>query len=362
MAKCVWTRASACVYACRNGCVRLWCWQVELAENLLSLEVIYGDTDSIMINTRCSDLAQVKRIGNQVKREVNKLYKTLEIDIDGVYKMMLLLKKKKYAALAVKEDAKGNEIGTVAEKKGLDLVRRDWCVLSRDVGSKVLDVILSGMPCEQVVEKIHAIMRKVAESVRADKLNLGQYVITKGMSKAPRDYPNVAALPHVQVALRLLKMGKHVNVGDHIPFVICLPEAASPPASSPHQVATPVAQGAGGAPSSTSTTAPSSPTPVNSAAAKSSGATPSPAARAAEASGTATSDSGAAGAGAGAGAGASVAASTPAPTTPPRAAPSSKKQGFAMRARYVGTCPPRRCFSTPPLFALIVCWLCHAVP
>ena len=32
---------------------------------------------------------------HQVKSEVNKLYRLLEIDIDGVYKSMLLLKKKK---------------------------------------------------------------------------------------------------------------------------------------------------------------------------------------------------------------------------------------------------------------------------
>jgi hypothetical protein len=41
-----------------------------------------------------------------VKREVNALYTELEIDLDGVFKSMLLLKKKKYAALLV-TDAKG---------------------------------------------------------------------------------------------------------------------------------------------------------------------------------------------------------------------------------------------------------------
>lgn len=50
---------------------------------------------------------QVKEIGNQVKREVNKLYRSLELDLDGVFKSMLLLKKKKYAALVVVEHADG---------------------------------------------------------------------------------------------------------------------------------------------------------------------------------------------------------------------------------------------------------------
>lgn len=37
----------------------------------------------------------------QVKRAVNKRYKLLEIELDGIYKSMLLLKKKKYAAMKV---------------------------------------------------------------------------------------------------------------------------------------------------------------------------------------------------------------------------------------------------------------------
>lgn len=32
----------------------------------MHLDVIYGDTDSIMINTNSTDLAEVKKIGNKV--------------------------------------------------------------------------------------------------------------------------------------------------------------------------------------------------------------------------------------------------------------------------------------------------------
>jgi len=38
-------------------------------------------------------------MGKRLKVEVNCLYKCLEIEIDGVFKSLLLLKKKKYAAL-----------------------------------------------------------------------------------------------------------------------------------------------------------------------------------------------------------------------------------------------------------------------
>lgn len=61
----------------------------------MNLDVIYGDTDSIMINSNTRDLKEAEKIAQRVKSEVNKLYQLLEIDVDGIYKAMLLLRKKK---------------------------------------------------------------------------------------------------------------------------------------------------------------------------------------------------------------------------------------------------------------------------
>ena len=84
-----------------------------------------------MIFTNSNELSQVKRIGNEFKKIVNKRYNLLEIEMDGFYKRMLLLKKKKYAAIAVEE--KNGSISETMETKGLDQVRRDWCGLSQEV-------------------------------------------------------------------------------------------------------------------------------------------------------------------------------------------------------------------------------------
>ena len=84
-----------------------------------------------MINTNTDKLPDVKKIGNDFKRAVNKRYNLLEIEMDGFFQRMLLLKKKKYAALAVEE--KDGKLVHSIEMKGLDLVRRDWCGLSHDV-------------------------------------------------------------------------------------------------------------------------------------------------------------------------------------------------------------------------------------
>lgn len=84
-----------------------------------------------MINTNTTQLDEVKPIAEKFKTTVNGRYKLLEIEMDGLYQRMLLLKKKKYAALLSFE--KNGKQETVVETKGLDMVRRDWCELSQDV-------------------------------------------------------------------------------------------------------------------------------------------------------------------------------------------------------------------------------------
>lgn len=83
----------------------------------MNYDVIYGDTDSIMINTNCLEYDEVMKIGIKIKQEINKLYKQVELDIDGVFKYLLLLKKKKYAAVTLSKDRNG-ELQTHQEHKG----------------------------------------------------------------------------------------------------------------------------------------------------------------------------------------------------------------------------------------------------
>jgi len=84
-----------------------------------------------MVNTNSEDLETVKSIAATIKKLVNSKYRLLELEMDGAFKRLLLLTKKKYAALVVHE--KGADIETQVETKGLDVVRRDWCGLSHDV-------------------------------------------------------------------------------------------------------------------------------------------------------------------------------------------------------------------------------------
>lgn len=198
-----------------------------IAESV-SMDVIYGDTDSIMISTHTNDYSKVREMGLELKKKINKSFNELEIDIDGIFKSLLLLQKKKYAALVCSGPQRPD--GTVPverQEKGLDLVRRDWAVIASETGKKILDCIFDqdGIRAKEgveVVEGLQAILKSVGESIRNGKRSPEEFAITKSMTKRPQDYPDAASQPHVQVALQLMKEGVHIAVGEAIQYVICV--------------------------------------------------------------------------------------------------------------------------------------------
>lgn len=74
-----------------------------------------------------TELAEALRISAEFKKAVNDRYKLLEIDLDSVFQRLLLLQKKKYAALKVEDGTR-----TTIEIKGLDMKRREYCTLSKN--------------------------------------------------------------------------------------------------------------------------------------------------------------------------------------------------------------------------------------
>ncbi|OWR43101.1 putative DNA polymerase alpha catalytic subunit [Danaus plexippus plexippus] len=187
----------------------------------LNYEVVYGDTDSLMINTNCLDYDYVFKIGNDLKREINKKYKQIELDIDGVFKYLLLLKKKKYAAVVVSKSKSGEFIYN-QEHKGLDIVRRDWSQLAAEAGKFILTQILSEQTADERLESIQNHLNKLKEDLVNSKMPLSLLTITKQLTKNPNEYADKNNQPHVQVALRLnSKNSRRFKKGDIVPYIIC---------------------------------------------------------------------------------------------------------------------------------------------
>lgn len=189
----------------------------ELAESK-ALQVIYGDTDSVMINANVDNVQDAFKVGQEFKSAVNERYRLLEIDIDNVFRRILLQAKKKYAAInLIESDGKFIE---KMEVKGLDMKRREYCGLSKEISSRLLNEILSGDDTELSIQRIHDYLREVAGKMREQKIQAQKYIIFTQLGKAPKDYPNADSMPQVQIALRELARGKTVRKGDVISYII----------------------------------------------------------------------------------------------------------------------------------------------
>ncbi|CAG9863485.1 unnamed protein product [Phyllotreta striolata] len=195
----------------------------------MCLDVVYGDTDSLMINTNVLDYDQVFKVGVKIKQEVNKLYKQVELDIDGVFKYLLLLKKKKYAAVTLTKSLSGELVAT-KEYKGLDIVRRDWSQLSSETGKLVLEHLLSDQSSDEKIKNIYDHLATIKSDLIEGKIPIPLLVITKQLNKAPHMYTDKNSMPHVQVALRYNQKSRdHFRMGDTVPYVICTDNTGNGP-------------------------------------------------------------------------------------------------------------------------------------
>lgn len=181
--------------------------------------VIYGDTDSIMVDTKASDYSKAIDVGKELRKVVNEQYRELEIDIDNVFQRMLLVAKKKYAALEMKL-LKDGTTETKMEIKGLDMVKRGFCDLAKDTSRYVLDKIL-GEPDFQVAENsILEHLEKLVNSMKAGEIKLPKYLIRTRLGKDPAAY-NQSQIPTVvAIALRRRQKGDLVTKGDVIQYVV----------------------------------------------------------------------------------------------------------------------------------------------
>ena len=189
-----------------------------LAESL-GVRVVYGDTDSVMVDTGCDTMKEALKFAEDFRKRVNDRYKLLEIGIDNVFKKMLLHAKKKYAAVNCTLNAEGKE-ETSLEVKGLDMKRREYCPLSKEVSIFILKKVLGDNDPEEALNSIYEYLEGITTKINDNKIPMVKLKINTRLSKDPMQYPGGKTMPAVQVALRLRDQGKIVKAGSVITFII----------------------------------------------------------------------------------------------------------------------------------------------
>jgi len=97
-------------------------------------EVIYGDTDSVMIKFGVNTLEEAMKLGKESSEHVSTFFKApIKLEFEKVYYPYLLMKKKRYAGVIWTKPEKYDKI----DAKGIESVRRDNCGLVKDLIDKV---------------------------------------------------------------------------------------------------------------------------------------------------------------------------------------------------------------------------------
>lgn len=180
----------------------------------MGMQVIYGDTDSIMIHTKYKGsnacYKQAVASAMDLVKKINSKYQHVEIEFEKAFKKLLLYTKKKYAALVY------SRTGSFTEYKGLDLLRRDFCKASRDLCKAVIDIILADDEQQKAAvtaaaqpstpsstEQVYAVCYRCADSL--PRLPTSEFAIFTSLNKDLSAYNKQLNLPHVNLALRLKK-------------------------------------------------------------------------------------------------------------------------------------------------------------
>ncbi|EGW30002.1 DNA polymerase delta catalytic subunit [Spathaspora passalidarum NRRL Y-27907] len=174
-------------------------------------QVIYGDTDSVMVKFGYQDLETCMKLGEEAANYVSTKFKSpIKLEFEKVYYPYLLINKKRYAGLYWTRPDKFDKMDT----KGIETVRRDNCRLVQNVITKVLQFILE----ERDVEKAQRFVKQTIADLLQNRVDLSQLVITKAYAK--HDYS--AKQAHVELAERMKKRdpGSAPTLGDRVAYVI----------------------------------------------------------------------------------------------------------------------------------------------
>ncbi len=183
------------------------------AENNFDVDVIYGDTDSLFLETKTTDLDVTRELAENISKTVTENV-GLELAFEKIYKTLIILTKKRYAGWKFEwYDGKWSD---ELEMKGIETVRRDWCPLVGEVMLNVLNIILK----EGNTEKAMTTIREVLQNIKAGEIPIEKFVVVKGITKSIDSYAGVQ--PHIELAKKVRKrdIQKAPSVGDRIGFVI----------------------------------------------------------------------------------------------------------------------------------------------
>ncbi|KAF4377123.1 hypothetical protein F8388_017527 [Cannabis sativa] len=172
-------------------------------------EVIYGDTDSVMVQFGVASVEEAMNLGREAADFISGTFiKPIKLEFEKVYYPYLLISKKRYAGLFWTNPDKFDKMDT----KGIETVRRDNCLLVKNLVNECLHKILIDRDVPGAVQYV----KNTISDLLMNRMDLSLL----GLTKTGDDYEVKTA--HVELAERMRKRDAATapNVGDRVPYVI----------------------------------------------------------------------------------------------------------------------------------------------
>lgn len=177
-------------------------------------QVVYGDTDSVMVDFGVADVGEAMRLGREAAARVSDAFPSpIRLEFEKVYRPYLLVSKKRYAGLLWTDPAAPDKI----DAKGIETVRRDNCALVRNVVGECLRLILR----ERDPERAVAFAKRTIADLLRNKLDLSLLVVSKGLTTDPDAWTGPKSA-HVELAKKMRRRDPATapQVGDRVAYVI----------------------------------------------------------------------------------------------------------------------------------------------
>lgn len=178
-------------------------------------EVIYGDTDSVMVKFGVDTVEEAMQLGAEAAKKITSVFiAPIKLEFEKVYFPYLLMNKKRYAGLYWTKSQMWDKL----DAKGIETVRRDNCALVSNLIEQCLNIML----IENNVDRALLHAKRTISDLLTNRVDLSLLVITKSLTKGASSADYSAKMAHVELAERMRKRDASTApvVGDRVAYVI----------------------------------------------------------------------------------------------------------------------------------------------
>jgi DNA polymerase elongation subunit (family B) len=187
---------------------------VHLAESA-GFEVVHGIVDSLWLKKQDATLEEYQHLCGVITEEIG-----VPINFEGRYKWIAFLPSRLHPRVSVLNRYVGALESDKVKVRGLEARRRDTCSFILDAQTDMINVLAKANNTAEVYQLIPeaiAVLRTYRQRLLNGEVPLSELIVTKHMSKQPRQYRQQVS--QVIVAKQLAQQGVDLQAGNSAKFL-----------------------------------------------------------------------------------------------------------------------------------------------